>query len=81
MTNSIKAFLLASALIVAPLAAQAEIVDCPDNGRPYDTTHGYYVDVPGTDYYVEPSRRYSSGSTRSSGRSSRRSSSYSYYSY
>ena len=63
MTNSIKSILLASVLLVAPLAAQAEIVDCPNDGRPYDTSHGYYVDVPGTDYYVAPSSRYSSSSS------------------
>ena len=57
MTNSIKALLLASALVVAPLAAQAEIVYCPENGRPYDTSHGYYVDVPNTDYYVSQDDR------------------------
>ncbi len=57
MTNSIKALLLASALVFAPLAAQAKIVYCPQDGRPYDTSHGYYVDVPNTDYYVEPDDR------------------------
>lgn len=66
MINSIKGALLASALIFAPLAAQAEIVYCPDDGRPYDTTHGYYVDVPGTDYYVSPSSRLSDNSYGSS---------------
>lgn len=49
--------LLLAATLMAPMAAQAEIVICPKNGRPYDTSHGYYVDVPGTDYYVAPSKR------------------------
>ncbi|MGA0817283.1 MAG: hypothetical protein ACO3OX_07875 [Burkholderiaceae bacterium] len=44
-------FTAAAALLVA-LPASAAIVICPQNGRPYDTTHGYYVDVPGTRYYV-----------------------------
>lgn len=52
----IKLFFLLTAL-ATPLAAQAEIVYCPEDGRPYDTVHGYYVDVPGTDYYVPPSQR------------------------
>ena len=51
-----KALFLIIALL-APVAAQAEIVTCPINGRPYDTSHGYYVDVQGTDYYVEPEDR------------------------
>ena len=51
-----KLFLLITALL-APVAAQAEIVICPQNGRPYDTSHGYYVDVENTDYYVAPEDR------------------------
>jgi hypothetical protein len=39
------------------LPAMAGIRYCPENGRPYDTSHGYYVDVPGTTQYVKPSRR------------------------
>ena len=53
---TMKALFLIIALL-APVAAQAEIVTCPINGRPYDTSHGYYVDVQGTDYYVEPEDR------------------------
>jgi hypothetical protein len=52
----LKVFLLIAAL-ASPLAAQAEIVTCPINGRQYDTSHGYYVDVPDTDYYVDPDER------------------------
>ncbi len=55
----LKVFLLMTAL-ASPLAAQAEIITCPLNGRPYDTSHGYYVDVPGTSQFVSPSRRPSS---------------------
>lgn len=42
-------------LFAAPVSA--EIIYCPKNGRPYDTSHGYYVDVPGTSQYVAPSSR------------------------
>ncbi len=52
----LKVFLLVAAL-ASPLAAQSRIVNCPHNGRPYSTVHGYYVDVPGTTQYVPPSRR------------------------
>ena len=51
-----KTFLLIVALL-SPLAVQAEIVTCPINGRQYDTSHGYYVDVPATDCYVDPDER------------------------
>ena len=51
-----KLFLLIAALL-APVAAHAEVVVCPQNGRPYDTSHGYYVDVENTDYYVAPGDR------------------------
>lgn len=63
MNNKIKSIALASVLLVAPVAAQARIVDCPQDGRPYSTVHGYYVDVPGTSQYVEPSRRNTSTRT------------------
>ena len=49
-------FALLAILVAAP-AASARIVYCPQNGRPYNTTHGYYVDVPNTAYYVPPSKR------------------------
>jgi len=52
----LKFFLLIAALL-APVAAQAEIVTCPRDGRPYDTTHGYYVDEPWSEHYVEPEDR------------------------
>lgn len=42
---------------VSSVAAQAEIVNCPKNGRPYDTDHGYYVDNPRSRYYVAPRDR------------------------
>ena len=43
--------------LLAAAPAAAEIVICPKNGRPYDTSHGYYVDVPGTAQYVVPQHR------------------------
>jgi hypothetical protein len=51
-----RAFLILLALGAA-LPVGAKIVYCPMNGRPYDTSHGFYVDVPGTTQYVKPSRR------------------------
>ncbi len=52
-----KTILLAALITLAPLAAQARIINCPINGRPYDTVTGYYVDVRGTSQYVKPSNR------------------------
>ena len=46
-----------AALAVLAPAVDARIVNCPINGRPYSTIHGYYVDVPNTRYYVKPSQR------------------------
>ncbi len=43
--------------LMAVLPVTAAIRYCPMNGRPYDTSHGFYVDVPGTTQYVKPSRR------------------------
>ena len=44
-------------LVALPVATQAEIVNCPRNGRPYDTDHGYYVDDSNSPYYVSPGDR------------------------
>tara|TARA_B100000035_G_C20600846_1_gene379610 strand:- start:15 stop:203 length:189 start_codon:yes stop_codon:yes gene_type:complete len=52
-----KCLILALLALSPTLPASAAIRYCPENGRPYDTSHGYYVDVPGTAYYVKPSKR------------------------
>ena len=44
-------------IAVTAASAGAEIVTCPQDGRPYDTSHGYYVDVPNTEYYVPEGQR------------------------
>ena len=49
--------ILGALLFLVASPAAARIVYCPNDGRPYDTTHGYYVDVPGTPYYVPEHRR------------------------
>ena len=56
--NTMKALTFALLLVLAlPGASLAELKRCPKNGRVYDTSHGYYVDVPNTDYYVPAYRR------------------------